>query len=173
MSRFITGLVLLGVMLLTGCVLMRQDDFGYVHDAGHKTGAFVPQTYIDENRVNDGLLLVWVYNDVLPHDLAMTFHADKETRDQFESVVIESLQVQHTGEQPVDLVPPTFSLEQRTHKLSEQKIDFPGAIAKRVSFTLSLRGYAIDKQGQRHPFEKREAYEFKGSKWILAPLLDA
>lgn len=173
MSRFLTRSLLLGVLLLTGCVLMRQDNFSYVHDAGHKAGAFVPQTYIDENRIDDGLLLFWVYNDVLPHDVAMAFHADEETRDQFESVVIESLQLQHTGERPSDLVPPTFSLEQRTHKLSEQKIEFRGAITKRASFTLSLRGYAVDKQGQRHPFEKREAYEFKGSRWILAPLLDA
>ena len=173
MSRVITGLSLLAILHFTGCIFMRQDNFAYVHDAGHKTGTFVPQTYIDQNRFNDGLLLIWIYNDVLPHDLAMTFYTDKEIGDQFESVVIESLQVQHLGEQPIDLVPPAFSLEQRTHKLSENKISFPGAITKRVSFTLTLHGYAIDKQGQRHLFEKREAYEFKGSKWILAPMLDA
>lgn len=182
MTRLITGSLLLATLLLTGCmVLGHNDEFEFVRDASHETGHFVPPSYIAKHQQNVYLPFLWIYNEELPHDLSLqTFDPSYlQTSDPFESIVLESLVIQHTGEKPVELIPTALTLEQRTHKVAkgkervqEDKADvvFTGAITRRDAFVLYLRGYAIDKQGQRHPFEQRNTYQFKERKWVCFPL---
>jgi hypothetical protein len=70
MSRFGTSLVLVGTMLLTGCMVVgRLDDFEYDRDASHENGTFVPPSYIARQSHNVYLPFVWLFVDQLPHDL--------------------------------------------------------------------------------------------------------
>jgi hypothetical protein len=180
MSRFGTSLVLVGTMLLTGCMVVgRLDDFEYDRDASHENGTFVPPSYIARQSHNVYLPFVWLFVDQLPHDLAILKfdHTYTQTSNGFETIVIESLQIERAGEPPVDLISSTEPLEKRTHKIPRGKeqigenarILFKGAITSREPFTILMRGYAIDKQGQPHPFEDRKVYQFKESRWTWGP----
>ena len=176
------GLSIAVVAFVSGCLVVGQrDDFEYVCDGSYESGHFVPPSYIAPRKQNVYLPFVWIFNEEPPHDLALdTFDPSYlRTSKPFETIVLESLQIEYRGETPIDLVSLEQPLEQRTHKVAhEQKemvaetatVVFKGAITRRDNFILKLRGHAIDKQGQQHPFEARGVYQFKERRWSWGPL---
>ncbi|WP_425617007.1 hypothetical protein NA78x_000673 [Anatilimnocola sp. NA78] len=166
------------VLLLSGCMVIgHNDEFEFDRAASNEVGQFAPDFYIGKTKQNVYAPFFWIYNESPPHDLVMeTFDATYHNASKpFETVVIESLQIERAGEAPVELVSSSWPLEDRTHKIPQSSKDkvgeeatvvFKAAITRRDAFVLTMRGYAVNASGERFPFERRQAYQFKERRWV-------
>ena len=177
----VAAVIAIVVQLLPGCMMMgSHDDFAYLPSEKEVAGEFIPYLYIQKNTMRIPLLLFRVDIDRLPHDFVMLQYDQTylDTDKEFQSFVLDALQLQFEDDTTVKCIDPELPVEERTFGVSSkteheyQQHVFEGVITKRMDFTVRTMGTAIKTDGSRVPFKRITKYRYNGKDATFHTILD-
>lgn len=170
-------------LALPGCIVVGLwQNYDSRNDLCAEHGEFTPDVYLGKNTRRVYLPFLRVDTDTTPHDLVLV-HFDQNagsTHLGFDAFVLESLELQFDGSEPVALISPDTPQEERTFLVAKTTKDyvsasfrrvFKGAITQREPFTLTMKGYAVRASGEQAPFTRTDSYRYAGQEWMCYTLM--